>query len=198
MFTGIIECMGKITESQKNQGILSLTIESPISHELKPDQSVAHNGICLTITRVDQHTHKVDLIPETLRCSDLSKWEKGKTLNLERCIRADGRWDGHFVYGHVDCCSTVLRVEEISDSARDIYIFCPEEYKKYIIQKGSICVDGVSLTVSKLFPEGFAVSLIPHTLQHTTLSQLKINDKVHLEFDVLAKYVEKILQNRNS
>lgn len=189
MFTGIVECVGEILEAKQENNLLHLAIQSEISCEFTPDQSVAHNGMCLTVTRIEHDIHYVTLVAESLRCSDASKWTEGRKINLERSLTCNGRLDGHFVTGHVDTVAGILDYHPTSTHSKDFIISLPAPFRKFMIPKGSVCVDGVSLTVAELGEDRFRISIIPYTLEHTTFSLLKKGDNVHLEFDLLGKYV---------
>ncbi|MCX8079950.1 MAG: riboflavin synthase [Bacteroidia bacterium] len=191
MFTGIIETVGEIVERKEENGLLHLTIQSPLSHELKIDQSVSHNGMCLTVTEVHEDKHRVTLVPESLSCSHPSKWNLGTKINLERCLKADGRFDGHFVMGHVDGTLKIININPTSSKSIDIIFEIPPYAQKYIIHKGSICLDGISLTVAEIKKDEIRVSIIPYTREHTNLKFLKAGDYVHVEYDLIGKYIEK-------
>lgn len=191
MFTGIIECVGQITHVRKEGNLLHLEIQSPISDELYVDQSVAHNGMCLTITKKEKGKHYVTMVPESIKYSDLDKWKTGRYVNLERCLGVDGRFDGHFVTGHVDGILNVNKIIPTSDKSIDLFLGFPEDKKHLVIHKGSICMDGISLTVADVFDNELKVSIIPHTLQKTNLQYLKVNEKVHVEYDILGKYMHR-------
>lgn len=184
MFTGIIEALGVIRTIEHDGSIMTLTVQSPISAELKPDQSVAHDGVCLTVVKSTQDTHTVQLVEETLRRTAFASIQTGVIVNLERAMPATGRFEGHVVQGHVDCVADFAGIED------GIHTFqFPEEYGIYLVGKGSVCLDGVSLTVAMLKDNLFGVALIPHTLAHTNLHTLQPGDRVNVEFDILAKYL---------
>ena len=195
MFTGIIETIGKITAIEKEGSNVHFTVHSAISRELKIDQSVAHNGVCLTVVALGIDTHTVTAIEETLNRTNLGELKTGDPINLERAMKANARLDGHMVQGHVDATSVCTGVEAVDGSwyFHFEYDFRPEYL---VVDKGSICINGVSLTVVK--PEGetsgtarFSVAIIPYTFGHTNFGQLKKGGTVNLEFDVIGKYVAK-------
>ena len=197
MFTGIIETLGKVTAIEKEGTNVHFTIESSISHELKIDQSVAHNGVCLTVVALGEQTHTVTAIEETLIRTNLGKLKKGSTVNLERAMKTNARLDGHMVQGHVDATGICRKVEELDGSwyFHFEYDFQPEYL---LVDKGSVCVNGVSLTVVKPNEEvegkaRFSVAIIPFTFEHTNFGEIKEGDTINLEFDIIGKYVSKYL-----
>jgi riboflavin synthase len=192
MFTGIIEAFGRITAIEREGSNAHFTIESPISHELKIDQSVSHNGVCLTVVEISDGKHRVTAVDETLRRSNLGQLEVGSLVNLERAMLANARLDGHIVQGHVDVTAVCTDVQDLNGS----WVFSfehPFQPEYLLVDKGSICVNGVSLTVVKPTNSNkkgnFSVSIIPFTFEHTNFKDLKIGDAVNLEFDVIGKYV---------
>ncbi len=187
MFTGIVETCGRIAELRKSGGNLSLAIESEIGHELKVDQSVAHDGVCLTVTEVEGKQHRVDLVEETLQRTRLGKLRPGDRVNLERSLRVGDRLDGHIVQGHVDATGRCERVIDREGSVLMEFSY-PPDYRNMLVDKGSITINGVSLTLIDPGEARFRVTVIPYTLEHTTLGLLKAGEEVNLEFDVLAKY----------
>lgn len=194
MFTGIIESVGSIINVEKEKSNLHLTISSSISNELKIDQSVSHNGVCLTVIQCDDKTHKVTAIEETLRTTNLASIKVGNLINLERCLMVNGRLDGHIVQGHVDQTGTCVEINEKNGSW--IYTITYEpKYKNITVEKGSICINGVSLTVLDSRTDQFSVAIIPYTYEQTNFKHIKSGDKVNLEFDILGKYVTKLLTN---
>jgi riboflavin synthase len=197
MFTGIIESVGKI-QSIDNQGSNKVfRIASPISHELKPDQSVSHNGACLTVESTAEGIHQVTAIEETLRKTNLGDWLPGHLINLERCLVMNGRLDGHIVQGHVDCTATCLDRIEKGGSWEFRFSF-PEKFGALLIEKGSICLNGISLTLFNVKKKHFTVAVIPYTFEHTNVKNVFPGDKVNIEFDMIGKYVSRIkdLQSR--
>lgn len=192
MFTGIIESLGEIVSLQKDAGNLHITVRSAISDALKIDQSVSHNGVCLTVVNLDNDTHTVTAIDETLRRSNLGSLHVGDKINLERCMQIGGRLDGHMVQGHVDTTAQLISVEDQQGSWLLTFSFDPQ-YDKYIVQKGSISINGISLTVFNVMNGTFQVAIIPYTWEHTNLSNLAHGDAVNIEFDIIGKYVEKMM-----
>lgn len=195
MFTGIIEAVGEVTEVAKEQSNTHFSIRSSISHELKVDQSVSHNGVCLTVTAVDGDTHRVTAIAETLEKSSLGNLRKGGRVNLERCMLNNGRFDGHIVQGHVDQVGVVKRIQDVGGSWLFDIEYDPAS-ENITVEKGSIAVDGISLTCFNSRDGGFTVAIIPYTYEHTNFSLLKEGDVVNLEFDIIGKYVQKLMERR--
>lgn len=196
MFTGIIEALGTVSSLQKEGSNLHLTIESEVSKELKIDQSIAHNGVCLTVTKQDEKSHSVTAIQETLDKSNLGSLKVGDDVNLERCMKLSDRVDGHIVQGHVDQTAECINIEDKDGSI--VFTFQYDSKTNFTIEKGSICVNGVSLTVVNSHEDQFSVAIIPYTLEHTTFNNLKKGDKVNLEFDILGKYVQEMYRRRDS
>lgn len=194
MFTGIIESVGEVKSLQRSGGNMVLTIASDISHELKIDQSVAHNGVCLTVIDVFQNTHKVEAIDETLQKSNLNDLKTGSLVNLERCMRMDGRLDGHMVQGHVDTTADCTDKEEADGSW--IFTFSHAKGEHFTVEKGSVCVNGVSLTVINSKDDGFSVAIIPYTYEHTNFHTIEVGTRVNLEFDIIGKYVSRMMKAR--
>lgn len=193
MFTGIVECLGKVEEVTREKTNLVFTISSPISKELKVDQSIAHDGICLTVVEASEQMHKVVAIEETIQRTALSLWEKGRKVNLERCMPANARFDGHIVQGHVDTTATVTSIEDLSGSWKFWFEYSPAP--SYItVEKGSVTVNGTSLTVVDSGVNIFSVCIIPYTYENTVFLQLKTGDSVNIEFDIVGKYIARILQ----
>ena len=190
MFTGIIETKGKIERISSHQGNLDILFSSPISNELKIDQSVAHNGVCLTVVNVGVGTHTVTAVEETLAKTNLGGLRVGNVVNLERCMKIGDRLDGHIVQGHVDDIGTCIEKTETDGSWRFSFSFDPK-HTNLVVEKGSICVNGVSLTLVDVKENRFSVAIIPYTFEHTNFSQLNIGDNVNLEFDILGKYVQR-------
>lgn len=192
MFTGIIETLGKITDLQQDQGNLHITVQSAISNELKIDQSVAHNGVCLTVVAVADGIHTVTAIEETLSKTSLGHLQVGEPVNLERCMQMNARLDGHIVQGHVDQTAICTDFKTLDGSWE--YTF---EYDTAIgnitVEKGSICVNGISLTVVNSQPNSFSVAIIPYTYEHTNLHNVRVGSTVNLEFDIIGKYVARLL-----
>ena len=190
MFTGIVESVGKVSAVKKEGSNVHFQIASAISSELKVDQSVSHNGVCLTVTEVDGASHWVTAIDETLKKSNIGDLEERGDVNLERCMKADGRFDGHMVQGHVDTTAEVLSIVDQDGS----WIFRFKLRKEgLVVEKGSICINGTSLTVFDVDKSNFSVAIIPYTFEHTNFNQLKIGDLVNIEFDIIGKYIHLIL-----
>ncbi len=194
MFTGIIETCVRLLHRQKSAAGQRLWIESgELGPELRPGSSIAVNGVCLTVAEAEPSRFAVDVIPETLRKTTLGRLRTGSWVNLERALPVTGRFDGHIVQGHVDCVSRVLAVER-SSGEHHLWIELPAAFHPYAVLHGSICVDGVSLTIARLRANAFMVALIPTTLQRTQLGRLRTGSWVNLEFDILAKYVASLLR----
>lgn len=191
MFTGIIEAMGTIVSLEKNGSNISFWVESPISDELKIDQSLSHEGVCLTIDALDQGRHRVTAIEETLKKTNLSGWTTGSILNLERCMLMNGRLDGHIVQGHVDCTATCLERTE-KEGSWEFKFQIPEQFAHLIIEKGSIAINGTSLTCFEVGNNHFKVAIIPYTYEHTSIHQVEKGTIVNIEFDILGKYIERM------
>ncbi len=193
MFTGIIESLGTVKEIKQEGSNYHFLIRSTISNELKVDQSLSHDGVCLTVTQKDSQSHWVTAIAETISLTSLSEWKLGKLVNLERAMPANGRLDGHFVQGHVDTVGVCTKVEEIDGSA--FYHFqYPESFSHLIVPKGSITINGVSLTVIQPTQDAFHVAIIPFTVEHTNFQQIKKGSKVNLEFDIIGKYFVRYME----
>lgn len=192
MFTGIIEAFGTVKSVRQEGSNKHFTIESPISNQLKIDQSVSHDGVCLTVVKVDSGSHTVTAIDETLQKSNLGKLKQGNSINLERCMVANGRFDGHIVQGHVDQTGTVKSVHEANGSWLIDFEYDPS-LGNVTVEKGSICINGVSLTCFNSTANGFTVAIIPYTYDHTNFKFLKAGDTVNLEFDIVGKYVKRLL-----
>lgn len=195
MFTGIIEEVGEVSQAQKMGGNLDLRIKATFSPELKIDQSVSHNGVCLTVTAVDNQSYTVTAIAETLSKSNLGNLKPGDAVNLERGMKLGDRLDGHIVQGHVDQTGICESIEEKEGSW--IFRFSyDEKLNNPTIEKGSITVNGVSLTVVDSEKNAFSVAVIPYTFEHTNFKYLKKGDVVNLEFDVIGKYVARLIKSR--
>lgn len=192
MFTGIIEALGTVKTIKTESANRHLEIESAISEQLKIDQSVAHNGVCLTVTAVEGKRHWVTAISETLKKSNLGGLKPGTQVNLERCMLNNGRFDGHIVQGHVDQIAVCKSIREEEGSW--IMDFEYDSLSGNVtVEKGSITINGISLTCFNSRVNGFSVAIIPYTFEHTTMHQLKVGDKVNLEFDIIGKYVQRLL-----
>ncbi len=188
MFTGIIETVGTVRALEPDGSNLHITMESSISQALKVDQSLAHNGVCLTVVACDDKSHTVTAVQETLDRSNLGQLQVGSELNLERAMISGGRLDGHIVQGHVDATGTCNEVQAIDGSWYFHFHYQPTE-EHLLVDKGSICINGVSLTVVEPVDDRFSVAIIPYTYEHTNFKQLRKGDSVNLEFDILGKYI---------
>lgn len=192
MFSGIIETTGVVTGLQREEGNLHLTIRAPFTGELKIDQSIAHNGACLTVVHLDEDEYTVTAIEETLQKTNLNDLQLGDQINLERCMRLGDRLDGHIVQGHVDQTATCVAVEESNGSWTYTFDY-DATLGNITVEKGSVCVNGVSLTVVGSHYNHFSVCIIPYTYEHTNFHLLKEGDRVNLEFDILGKYISKLM-----
>ncbi len=192
MFTGIVEALGTVQSVVEDGGNLHLTIHSAISSDLKIDQSVAHNGVCLTVVSVEDNEHTVTAIHETMQLTNMGDLIPGSIVNLERCMRLSDRLDGHIVQGHVDTVSQCISIKEEDGSWRIKFQF-DRKYATLILSKGSICVNGTSLTSIDPTDSTFEVAIIPYTYEHTTFKDLNVGDSVNLEFDIVGKYLERRL-----
>ena len=192
MFTGIVETTGKVVSIETEGTNLHFQINSPISSELSEDQSLSHNGVCLTVTKVHGETHYVTAVEETLVKSNLGKLKPGSVVNLERSMPVSGRFDGHIVQGHVDQMGEVISIDEKDGSWLYRFKFSQEK-SHLVVEKGSICINGVSLTCFDVKDNEFSVAIIPYTFEHTDFNTMKPGDKVNLEYDVIGKFVEKML-----
>jgi riboflavin synthase len=191
MFTGIVEGLGKVLHVEKEGSNLHFWLESPFTAELKVDQSVSHDGVCLTVTDLNAGKYRVTAVEETLIRTNLSHWKPGTMVNLERCMPANGRFDGHIVQGHVDTVAVLENVEDRNGSWKLTFSHDPKA--GMTVEKGSICINGISLTVVDSHPESFSVVIIPFTWEHTNLRTLLVGDLVNIEFDILGKYMQKYL-----
>ena len=188
MFTGIIESLGRVKEVTEKGTNKIYWIESSLSPQLKVDQSISHNGVCLTIEELTTTSYRVTAVAETLDKTSLGTWASGTLVNLERSLLPTSRLDGHFVQGHVDATGACVKIKNCSGSWELQFSF-PKKFAHLIIEKGSICVNGISLTAFKVKRDSFKVAVIPYTWQHTNLHHLKEGQPVNLEFDVLGKYI---------
>jgi riboflavin synthase len=193
MFTGIIETLGTVKDVVKELDNIHITITSSLSNELKIDQSVAHNGVCLTVVRLDENAHTVTAIQETLDKTNLQHLQVGSPVNLERCMQMNGRLDGHIVQGHVDQVASCIKREEL-DGSWEYRFQYDANSGNVTVEKGSICVNGISLTVVNSVADQFSVFIIPYTYEHTNLHNVNVGDTVNLEFDIIGKYVARLLQ----
>lgn len=196
MFTGIIEATGTIKEVVSNGGNKTFWITSSLSSTFKPDQSVAHNGVCLTVESVEDQRHKVTAVAETLLKTNFNEYKMGDNINLERAMILGSRVDGHLVQGHVDTTGTCVLIEETEGSWQYRVRF-PKKYAGLIIEKGSICLNGISLTVFDLLRDEFSVAIIPFTYNHTNIGALKTGHTVNLEFDFFGKYINRLAETRD-
>ena len=194
MFTGIIETLGTITNIEKEQGNLHITVSSEITHELKIDQSVAHNGICLTVVAIKGNQYTVTAIAETIEKTNIGTWKISDIINLERAMKLGDRLDGHIVQGHIDQTAICTNIESANGSTYFTFEY-DKSLENITIEKGSITVNGVSLTVVNSGINTFSVAIIPYTSEHTNFKNLKIGSIVNLEFDVIGKYVVKLYKN---
>ena len=193
MFTGIIEQLGEVVKLKNDKDNLHITVRSTISKELKIDQSLAHNGVCLTVVDLSDETHTITAIKETIDKSNIGELRVGSKLNLERAMQLGARLDGHIVQGHVDQIARCTEVVELEGSW--VYTFSYDtQLNNMTIEKGSITVNGVSLTVVNSKTDSFSVAIIPYTYEHTNFHQIKKGDSVNLEFDVIGKYVARLLE----
>ncbi len=191
MFTGIIEEIGSVKAISREAGNIHFTIAAKMTKELKVDQSVAHNGCCLTVVAIDEECYQVTAIQETLDKTNLNHWEIGTEVNLERCLVMNGRLDGHIVQGHVDTVATCTHYEEQNGSWKYTFQYKDEHLT---VEKGSVTINGTSLTVVDSQEKGFSVCIIPYTFENTNFKNLKTGDIVNLEFDIIGKYVAKWMQ----
>lgn len=190
MFTGIVQAPGRVTETISNGTNQTFWIHSPLYPTLKIDQSVAHDGACLTVEDLKDGLHKVTAVQETIKKTNLSQWVTGTSVNLERCLSLNDRLDGHFVQGHVDTVGTCTKIKDLKGSWELSFEFS-KKFAFLIIEKGSICINGVSLTSFKVKKSSFKVAIIPYTWEHTNLSLLKEGQSVNLEFDMIGKYINR-------
>ncbi|MGJ7031370.1 riboflavin synthase [Niabella hirudinis] len=191
MFTGIIEATGTVVSRRENGTNITFWISSTVSKELKVDQSISHNGVCLTVEAVEEDRHQVTAIAETLEVSNLGHWRPGTLVNLERCMMMNGRLDGHIVQGHVDT-TAVCRKLTPKEGSTEYTIEFDRKFAPLVIEKGSISLNGISLTIFDVTDTHFTVAIIPYTLAHTNMGQLQEGDEVNLEFDVIGKYISRL------
>ncbi|QCX53324.1 riboflavin synthase [Elizabethkingia sp. JS20170427COW] len=192
MFTGIIEALGKVTKISKDNTNLHFTITAPFTQELKVDQSVAHNGCCLTVVDIQEDQYTVTAVKETLEITNLGSLQAGDWVNLERCMILNSRLDGHIVQGHVDQVGELISIKD--ENGSHLLTFRYDEKLFTTVNKGSVTVNGISLTVVNSKRGEFSVAVIPYTWEHTNLHTLKIGDHINLEFDIIGKYVAKLMQ----
>ena len=198
MFSGIVEAMARVVTVEQDRENKHFTLECAFGHELHIDQSVAHNGVCLTVVSTDGDRYVVTAMDETLRRSNLGEWQEGDMVNVERSMLMNGRLDGHIVQGHVDQTATCVSIEDAEGSF--IYTFSYESSPEmmargyFTVDKGSVTVNGVSLTVCEPTADTFKVCIIPYTYEHTNFHTLKVGSKVNIEFDILGKYISRLAQ----
>ncbi|MFN5628162.1 MAG: riboflavin synthase [Bacteroidota bacterium] len=194
MFTGIIECKGRIIDVVKENSNYIFKVNSDIGCELKIDQSVAHDGVCLTVIAVDSTVHTVVAIQETIDKTSLAEWKVGREINLERCMQMNGRLDGHIVQGHVDGTAKLTEIENNNGSWKFFFeLFEQNKFNHLMVEKGSICINGVSLTLVTADTNNFSVAIIPYTYENTSFCNLVIGNIVNIEFDIIGKYVQKMM-----
>jgi riboflavin synthase len=197
MFSGIVEFLGIVTSLKKEQSNLQITVKSSFVNELKIDQSISHNGVCLTVVDITGENYTVTAIDETLNKTNLGSLKIGDVINLERCLKLGDRLDGHIVQGHVDQTATCLNAEETNGSWT--YTFEYDKSKNNVtVEKGSVCVNGVSLTVVNSQENSFSVCIIPYTYEHTNFKHIQKGTVVNLEFDILGKYISKLMLHKTT
>ncbi len=193
MFTGIIESLGLIEAIELNGTNATFWVFSSLSDELKVDQSLSHSGVCLTVEEVIEGMHRVTAIEETLKKTNLGTWKAGTLINLERCMQLNGRLDGHIVQGHVDATATCIKKIALDGSWEYTFQF-QEQFAHLVIEKGSISVNGISLTCFNVTANSFTVAIIPYTFEHTNMKQLEEGNLINIEFDIIGKYVQRMAQ----
>ena len=193
MFTGIVEAMGSLVRKEAKGTNLEFWFTSPFTQELKVDQSLAHNGVCLTVVEIQGEQYRVTAIDETLQKTNMGDVVIGQKVNLERCMAANARFDGHIVQGHVDLTGICTEIKDQQGSWEYRFSY-PASSGHVTVEKGSICVNGTSLTVVDSQDDSFTVCIIPYTYEHTVFHQIKLGDRVNLEFDILGKYIKKLMQ----
>jgi riboflavin synthase len=191
MFTGIVETTGQVEDIIRNGTNATFWISSPLSHQFSIDQSISHNGVCLTVEEIQGNRHRVTAIAETLQKSNLGGWKTGHLVNIERCLPMNGRLDGHIVQGHVDATGICIDRKELGGSWEFRFRF-PDKFAALVIEKGSISLNGISLTIFNVTRNEFSVAVIPYTFEHTNIKQIDVQDTVNLEFDMIGKYVARI------
>lgn len=197
MFTGIIETIGTVESVVITGSNYTFQITSSITNELKVDQSVAHDGVCLTVEAINNSTYQVTAIAETIQKTNLQLWKPGTKVNIERCLVMNGRLDGHIVQGHVDCTATCVEKKDLVGSWEYRFVF-PEQFAPLVIEKGSISVNGTSLTCFNINNNSFTVAIIPYTYRHTSIQQIQVDSLVNIEFDLLGKYVQRSIELRKN
>ncbi|MFM6943378.1 MAG: riboflavin synthase [Aquirufa sp.] len=193
MFTGIVEAMGSLVKTESKGTNVEFWFTCPFTQELKVDQSLAHNGVCLTVVEIQGEQYRVTAIDETLQKTNLGDLKLGQKVNLERCMAANARFDGHIVQGHVDLTGICTEITDQNGSWEYRFSY-PKTSGHVTVEKGSICVNGTSLTVVDSQDDSFTVCIIPYTYEHTVFHQLSVGDRVNLEFDILGKYIKKLMQ----
>jgi riboflavin synthase len=193
MFTGIVEAMGSLVRKEAKGTNVEFWFTSPFTQELKVDQSLAHNGVCLTVVEIQGEQYRVTAIDETLQKTNMGDVAIGQKVNLERCMAANARFDGHIVQGHVDLTGICTEIKDQQGSWEYRFTY-PASSGHVTVEKGSICVNGTSLTVVDSQDDSFTVCIIPYTYEHTVFHQIKLGDRVNLEFDILGKYIKKLMQ----
>ena len=193
MFTGIVEAMGSLVKTEAKGTNVEFWFTCPFTQELKVDQSLAHNGVCLTVVEIQGEQYRVTAIDETLQKTNLGDLKLGQKVNLERCMAANARFDGHIVQGHVDLTGICTEIMDQNGSWEYRFSY-PKSSGHVTVEKGSICVNGTSLTVVDSQDDSFTVCIIPYTYEHTVFHQLSVGDRVNLEFDILGKYIKKLMQ----
>ena len=191
MFTGIVEAMGTVTSVEANGTNKIFWIKSPISEDLKIDQSVSHSGVCLTVDALRDGAHRVTAVAETLTKTNLAAWGKDSLINLERCMTMNGRIDGHIVQGHVDATAVCTERKDLHGSWEYRFSF-DEQFASLLIEKGSVCVNGISLTAYNVTQNSFTVSIIPYTYDHTNIHEINRDSMVNIEWDMIGKYINRI------
>jgi riboflavin synthase len=192
MFTGIIECIATVVKVEKNKGNLDISLKSGITNELKIDQSLCHNGVCLTVVDIDNDVYTVNVISESIERSNFDEIIPGDTVNIERSMSVNSRFDGHIVQGHVDEVAVCTEVKETDGSWK--YVF-KHSKNNITVEKGSITINGVSLTVVDSTENSFSVAIIPYTYNNTNFNQINVGTKVNIEFDIIGKYISKMINN---
>ncbi|BAV04683.1 riboflavin synthase alpha chain [Filimonas lacunae] len=190
MFTGIIEATGQVKEVISTGTNKTFWITSPLSEEFKIDQSVSHDGVCLTVEEIKDGAHRVTAIEETLKKTNLAGWITGQKVNIERCMLMNGRLDGHIVQGHVDTTAVCIDRQDLDGSWEFRFSF-PEKFAALVIEKGSISVNGTSLTIFNVTRNEFTVAIIPYTYNHTSISEVQQGTRVNIEFDIIGKYIQR-------
>lgn len=197
MFTGIIEELTILEKTESKGDNIDFTFKNPFKEDIKVDQSIAHNGVCLTVIAIFDESYTVTAVDETLKRTNLGKIKIGDAINLERCMKVGGRLDGHIVQGHVDNTATCKEIIELDGSTELVFQF-NEQFDKphWMVEKGSICINGISLTVVQCELSSFSVVVIPYTIEHTNLKSIKVGSSVNIEFDILGKYIERMHSTR--